>query len=118
MMVLLDTNALTLPYQFKIDLVGEIRKLVPDAQLVTLSQVVGELKHISDRAAGKFALEIINKEGIRVVESTGPADAALLRYASENGAALCTNDIALKKACKEKGVRVIFMRKKRILEMG
>ena len=54
--VLLDTNFLTLPQQFKIDVLEEIKELVPNAELMTLAPVVEELSRLSE---GRIGMELI-----------------------------------------------------------
>ena len=112
--VLLDANFLTLPVQFHIDIFSEIKKIIPDVRFVTITQVVNELKKMDDKAA-KFGLQLLSI--VEVDDEEGNADDALLSYAEKNNAVVCTNDRELKKRCLNKKVPVIFMRKKKILEI-
>ena len=61
--VLLDTNALMMPSQFRIDLFEELRDLLGSYEPVVLTDVVNELKRLSgghgkDAAAARLGLEM------------------------------------------------------------
>ncbi len=115
MMVVLDTNFITLTTQFKIDIFGEVRNRIPDAEFVTTSQVVKELGRLKE---GKVGLEMIKKFKVSVEKAKGDADDSLLDLAIRGQGLLCTNDRELKRRALEKRVPVMFMRKKRILEIS
>jgi len=116
MMVVLDTNFVTLPAQFGVDIFCEISEKIPGARLVTVSQVVDELKRLDKK--GRVGLSLIKKFGVKVVKKEGGTDDALLELADENKGVLCTNDKELKKRALEKKIAVMFMRKKKILELA
>jgi hypothetical protein len=116
MMVVLDTNFITLPVQFGVDIFGEIGKRVPSAKLVTISQVEDELSRLG--AKGTVGKTLLKKFGVRVLKRKGQTDDALLKLAVENNGLLCTNDKELKRRALGDGLSVMFMRKKRILEIS
>ena len=111
---LLDANFLTMPVQFHIDILSEIKKIVPDAYFVTITQIVNELKKMDTNAA-QFGLQLLSL--VEIKEEPGKADDALLSYAKKHSAVMCTNDKELKKRCLEEKIPVIFMRKKKTLEI-
>lgn len=115
MMVVLDTNFLTLPTQFKIDIFGEIKDRIPDAEFTTVHQVTKELERLGKE--GKVSLAMLKKFNVRIVREDGETDDALLDLAFKNGGMLCTNDRELKKRALGKRVPVMFMRKKKTLEI-
>jgi len=117
MKVIIDTNAFAMIKQFKIDLIEEIKKQVPNAEIITIKQVINELKNIKDKTASKYALALIEKEKIKKYEAPqGKTDEAIIKFAEKNKAAVATNDKELKKKCIEKGIPVIYMRQKKKLE--
>jgi len=116
MMVVLDTNFITLPMQFGVDIFGGINERMPNATLVTISQVLEELKRLGKM--GKIGVEMLDKFGVKILKRKGATDDALLQLAVKNHGLLCTNDKLLKKRALEKNVPVMFMRKKRILEIS
>ena len=119
MKVVIDTNAFAMIEQFKIDLINEIKKQIPNAEIITIKQVIKELKEIQDKKAARYALDLIKKEGIKVfdLKKKGKTDDLLLEFAVKEKAALATNDKELKKKCLEAGVPVIYMRKKQKIEV-
>lgn len=119
MKVVIDTNAFAMIEQFKIDLIEEIKKRVPNAEIVTIKKVIEELKNIKDKRASRYALELIKKEKIKEYDTKkeGKTDDILLEFATEKKAAVATNDKKLRKKCLEKGVPVIYMRKKQKIEV-
>ncbi len=119
MKVLLDTNALTIPYQFRIDIFQEIEKQIPKPEYVTLESVVKELERIDDKKASKMAKQLIKAYGIKIVREKGKTDDALLRYAKKENAVLFTNDKELRVRAKKAEVKTAYMRqKKRIFVEG
>ncbi len=115
MMVVLDTNFLTLPAQFKIDIFSEIKDRIPDAEFTTVHQVEKELERLGND--GKVSLAMLKKFNVRIVSEGGETDDALLSLALRNKGMLCTNDRDLKKRALGERVPVMFMRKKKILEI-
>ena len=87
---------------------------MPDAKFVTITQIVNELKEM-DTGAAKFGLQLLSRVDIK--EEPGKADNALLSYAKKHNAIVCTNDQELKRRCLKNKVPVIFMRKKKTLEI-
>jgi len=117
MIVLLDTNFLTIPSKFHIDIFSEIEDIVLKPEFTTIEQVIDELKKIRGKKAGKLALELVKKFKVKIVYEEGKTDDALIKYALEKKAVIATNDKELRKKCIGKKIPVIFMRKKKILEM-
>ncbi len=116
---LLDTNFMTMPYQFGVDVVSEAGRLLGACELVTLDRVVDELKSIGDRKAGKFGLAFMEKFNVRVEKAeTGNTDDSLLEHAKKNKEVLCTNDAPLRKRALARGIPVMFMRKMKTLDIA
>ncbi|MDO5861757.1 MAG: twitching motility protein PilT [Thermoplasmata archaeon] len=105
--VVLDTNALLMPFEIRInldlalqDLLGEVRILVP-------GPLVGELKHLDHRYAGA-ALSLARKYEIVPTETTG--DSAVLELAKKEGAYVLTNDKELRRRLRKERVPLIYLR--------
>jgi rRNA-processing protein FCF1 len=112
--VVLDTNMLVVPAQFRIDIADEIRRLVPGAKMITLSGVVLELEKMKN---GKIGMEFIQKNDVGVIESQGHVDDAIVEYARDKNAIVATNDAMLIKRLKEIGAPVVRVRKKQTLAL-
>lgn len=118
--VVLDTNFLLIPFQFKIDVFKELDYLIDEPyQLVLSSRVKSELTGLSKKvgkhgAAARFALKLIEskKNAIQSITSKVPVDDWIFVYTKENNAIACTNDIQLKRKLKKYGIKVIGLRGK------
>jgi hypothetical protein len=118
MKALVDTNMLLAIAQFKVDVLGELRKL--GYAPVVLSCVKGEIEKISkgkgkDARAAKTALILLERKKAEVAEKEGPTDRALLEVAKEKGWAVATNDLALIKRLKAAEIPVIRLRQRKLL---
>ena len=118
--IILDTNFLMLFGKFRIDLEKELERIsFGPYRIFTLSSVVQELNKIasSKGEAGKnakVALKLIESKKIKIIESSGKVDDALLKMADEN-TIIATNDIELRKKLKTK---TIYLRAKKHLAVG
>ncbi|MDD5337562.1 MAG: hypothetical protein PHS02_03710 [Candidatus ainarchaeum sp.] len=116
--VILDTNFLLIPHQFRIDIVGELEKLIEGPhQLAVSDAIIGELRglaksHGKEGAAARVALEGIRKGAIKIMEGREQdADRWIVDYCSKNpGTVVCTNDVALRRELKKFHVRIVVMR--------
>ncbi|MCD6414020.1 MAG: hypothetical protein J7L23_00135 [Candidatus Diapherotrites archaeon] len=112
--VLLDTNFLTLPQQFHVDIVEEIKFQIPSAELATISPVIDELRELP---TGGVGLELIRKGLVKTIPATGKADDALLERALGDHAVVCTNDKELRKRLRSAGVPVMYLRGRKKLQL-
>ncbi|MEM4729642.1 MAG: twitching motility protein PilT [Thermoplasmata archaeon] len=118
-LVVLDANALMMPFQFSINLDAELQRVLPGCKAVVPSSVVEELRALSaskKRPEARAALELARR--FRVVEAEGVGDEAVLSAALRLGAVLLTNDASLRKRARSAGLRVMYLREKSHLEMG
>jgi len=122
--VILDTNFLTIPYQFGIDIFEEIDRVVEDNyELTTLDCVVEELKKLEksrgkSATAARVALILIKEKNIKVIK-TGKknVDIKIYRMADKN-TIVATNDRELKRRLKNKNVKVLYLRSKKHIVMS
>ncbi len=120
-MVLLDTNALMMPSQFRIDLFEELRDLLGSYEPVVLREVVEELKRLSgghgkDAAAARFGLEISGKCTIVGSGSDeGSVDGRILGYAGMHDGMVLTNDRALRNQLLTARIPVISLKNQKKL---
>lgn len=116
--VVLDTNFLLIPYQFKIDIFSELFHLIEGGyDIVIPSGVKKELEKIASKKGrtalgGRLALKILetNKNNITFVESEGHVDDWILNFAKQKRAIVCTNDRILRTLSKKAGLRTITMK--------
>ncbi len=121
--VVLDTNMLMVPYQFRVNIFSEISRLVPGAKIVTIPQVLKELKELERRGkkeqlGARLALKLIKEKRVDVldVDKDVPTDRALVQLA-EQGFIIATNDKELKKRVWKVGGTVIALRERNRLEI-
>ncbi|MEW6011349.1 MAG: PIN domain-containing protein [Euryarchaeota archaeon] len=110
-----------LPFQFKVDIIEELEKILPSYQLTVPSFVIRELEGIKKTAKGKdklaasIALKMVSSPQIKITEYSlkrgEKVDDALLRISK----VLCTNDRELKKRARSKGITVVYLRQKRYM---
>jgi rRNA-processing protein FCF1 len=119
-LVVLDTNILLVPFQFKINILDELDYLVDVShRFVVSSRTVEELKHIGklvgkDGMAARLAIKMLdaNKERIDIVKSDIEVDDWIVDYSKENRAIVVTNDSALRRRLKAAKVKVAAMKSK------
>lgn len=110
--VVLDSNFLLLPFQFRIDIFTELDKLLDVRYEVCVTKgVVAELKKIKSRHA-RAALSIANK--LPIIDAEGGVDEALLKLASKD-IIIATNDKFLKEKIRKKGAPVVYLRQRKYL---
>jgi rRNA-processing protein FCF1 len=116
--VVIDTNFFMVPFQFNVDIITELEKVLPSYKLTTPSFVINELKGLKRNNKGKIrlnanlALKLANSSKVEIKDisllENETVDDALLRVSE----VLATNDIELKKRAKAKGITVVYLRQK------
>lgn len=121
--IILDTNFLTIPYQFNVNIIEEIECLIDEKyEILTTDGVVKELENLSkksgkDGIAAKIGLEIIKKEYIKIIKTKGNTDDGLVEISDEN-TIIATNEKILRQRLKSKRIKTIYLRSKKQLELG
>ena len=122
--IILDTNFLLIPYQFKVDIFSEIERIMPSGyQLCIIDKAIDELKKLADGAskhslAARLALVFVNTHNIKIMKTKQDKDVdSLIVDNADKDTIVATQDMELKKRLKEKGVILIVMRKKQYLEL-
>lgn len=124
--VILDSNFLFIPSQFRIDVFeGLMTLLNRKFEPILLSPTHKELQRIAERGPPKMrqhallALRLAEKCRIVEVErgSNETPDDVITRVATEWRCPVATNDQALRKRLRDKNVPVIYLRQRSRLEM-
>jgi uncharacterized protein len=125
--VVLDTNILTVPAQFSVDIFAESERVVERRiEFVVLKSVIHELERKLEDAVRtekfkfKIALDFVERCTIIDLDeltSTKPVDNQVLEYAFSVNGIVATNDKELREKCLERGIPVLFMRGKKRLEL-
>jgi rRNA-processing protein FCF1 len=124
--VILDSNALLVPLQFKIDVFSDLERLLNRSfEVILLSSVKRELEALARKGSPKmrknasYALKLAKK--CRYVEVNFPAseltDDVIVKIAEEWKSPVFTNDRKLKQRLRDISVPVIYVRQKSRLEI-
>ena len=108
-LVLLDANALLMPFQFRVNLDREIQRLLGDADVAVPKPVLTELEFLAERdREARAGLRLARR--YRMIDATGSADDALLDLAATLRAVVVTNDQPLLNRLREKGIPRLRLR--------
>jgi len=118
--VILDSSAIMMLFEFSIDLEGELTRLLGRCCIIVPAPIRTELTVLSLRGDGrkyqmaKASLKLIERyEVVDVDEKT--ADDAVFSLAKETNGIVVTNDKELRGRLKEISLSVIFLRAKKRL---
>ena len=123
--ILLDTNFLLIPVQFKVDIFSEIERICNfNYKLFVLDKIIEELKGIiqhqkgKDKDAAKLALKLIALKGINIIktEKNITTDTTIIDTAKK-GFIVATQDKDLKKRLKAESISLIILRQKKYLTL-
>lgn len=122
--VLLDTNALLLPFAHGTRLEEELAELFGPVELLIPSTVLVELGTLAYKGQGATArhakMAVKFAQRCRVLATRLPGDDGLLEVARSTGAVVVTNDRTLQAECQKSGLRVVVSREhgRRLALMG
>ena len=124
--IIVDTNFLLMPYEYRLDMVSELRRIIHSPITLVVSQgTLNEIATLAGRngrraAAARFVESNMDKFKsafeFEIVPETGAVDKWILKYAQEKLLTVATNDVPLRKRLLAKGVPVIVMKGKSKLE--
>jgi len=124
--IILDSNALFVPLQFKIDIFEELKNLLKtNLEYILLSPVQQEVQELAEkgqpqmRKNAAYALELARKCKLVKVDATYGSfpDDIILRISQEWNCPVFTNDRQLRKKLRDINVPVIYVRQKSCLEI-
>ncbi|MEK6983560.1 MAG: PIN domain-containing protein [Nanoarchaeota archaeon] len=122
--IIIDTNFLMIPYQFRVDIFSEFRRICSfNYQLFIFGQTINELKKIIDEQTGKnkkaaqFALKLVKLKNINIIKSE-QTDVDTLILSNLNEEIIpATQDIMLKRELAKRGASIIILRQKKYLQL-
>ncbi len=125
--IIIDSNALFVPLQFKIDMIGELERLLNRRfELVILSPVKCELEQLAEKGTPKtrktagYALKLAEKyKYVKVDEDSAEqtVDDIIVKIAANWKTPVFTNDAELRRRLRDISVPVIYLRQKSRLEI-
>ncbi len=105
--VVLDTNALLLPFERSINVDAQLRSLLGECQIFVPGPIVGELKRSASRHA-PAALRLLSRYTIEDTAAVG--DSAVIELAERLNAYVVTNDRILIGKLRQRRIRTILLR--------
>lgn len=125
--VVLDTNILTVPAQFSIDIFSETERVLERrVEFVVLKSIIGELERKLEVAVRtekfKFKIALDFVERCTIIDLDEPltsktVDDQVLEYAQLVDGVIATNDKELRERALAQGIPVLYMRGKKRLEL-
>jgi hypothetical protein len=105
--VVLDTNALLMPFEFSINLDLELQRLLGSCMVYVPGPVIGELKRSRSKHA-RVALALARK--YPVAETSVQGDNGVIDVAERLQAFVVTNDFVLRDKLRRLKLKTIFLR--------
>jgi rRNA-processing protein FCF1 len=125
--VIMDTNFLTVPAQFGVDVFTEAERVLERSlDFILLDSVVEEIKSNLERASRtevrmfRVALDLVERcTVVNLAEASklAPVDDQLLEYTKSVEGVLATNDCELRERATSQGIPVLLLRGKKHLEL-
>jgi rRNA-processing protein FCF1 len=123
--VIMDSNALFVPLQFKMDIFSELERLLNrHFSLILLSSVKRELETLAEKGSPKmrknavYALKLGKKcTYAKIDQENSQVDDVIVEMAEKWRAPVFTNDVVLRKRLRDISVPVIYVRQKSRLEI-
>jgi hypothetical protein len=124
--VILDSNFLFIPSEFRLDIFEELESLLgQNVDLILLSVTYQEIRRLSEEGSPKtrrqasLALELVERCCVVQVERglEETCDDVIVRVAREWKSPVATNDRALRRRLRSEGVPVVFLRQRHRLEL-
>jgi len=122
--IILDTNFLLIPAQFKVDIFSEIDRICDfKYKIFILDKSIKELKDIINKQKGKakknadIALQLIKFKKLTILKTKGDkiVDDQILELTKNNQYIIATQDKELIKKLKKQKARIITLRQKKYL---
>jgi len=126
--IIIDTNFLLIPYQFKVDIFSEIKRIcdfkyrlcIIDKTLEEMKKIIATQKEKHRRAAVLGVMLLGQKNVYKIRAKKGKSvDESILEIACKDkkGYVVATQDAELKRKLKEKGISLIVLKGKSHLEL-
>ena len=115
--MLLDTNALYLPFRVGLDLVAEVERLLPGARPSVPAPVLGELDRLEARGVEHARAARALAGQFPSLAGAGRGDAGVLAAATRLGASVVTADRRFAERLRRAGVAVLIPRDRNRLHL-
>ena len=119
--VILDSNAIMMVFEFSIDLEDELTRLLGSYHIVVPKSIIEELEFLSEHGKGKKkliakpSLKSVNGYDVVDIDIGGKGDSAVFYLARKLSGVVVTNDRELRKRLRNASLHVIYLRGKKRL---
>ena len=121
--IIIDTNFLLVPYQFKVDIFSELERLFGVYEAYIIDKTIQELNDIKsvggkNKIAANIGLELVKQKKVLTIKSDDSTyvDDVIVNFCKKNkDYFVATNDVDLKKRLKHSEINVIQLRQKKYL---
>ena len=118
--ILVDTNFLLIPFQFKVDIFKEIDRIIDEKyEIFIIDKTIGELEKLikggkeKEIKAARLALQLIKKFNIKIINAQGDNVDDIIVQLKDKDTIVATMDKELRKRLKGD---VIVLRQKKYLK--
>ena len=119
--VILDSSAIMMSFEFSIDLEDELTRLLGKYQIIIPKPIVDELEFLAKHGRGKKksiakpALDFVKRYDISELNTSEKGDDVVIHFAQELSGIVVTNDRELIRRLRELLIKVIYLRGKKRL---
>lgn len=120
--VLMDANALMIPFQFHVNVEAEVERVITGGYEIKVpSSVIEELEDLTEELSGqdqwaaKMALKLAGN--FTEIDTDERGDPGILELAGSEDAVVVTNDRLLRARLRAKDIPVLFLRSKAYLAL-
>ena len=116
--VILDSNAIMMLFEFSIDLEDELTRLLGKYHVIVPKPIIEELEFLSKHGKGKKkfiakpALEFVSRYDVDSEDTDEKGDNAVFHLAKKLSGIVLTNDRVLRKRLRKESLHVIYLRGK------
>ncbi|NQU79275.1 nucleotide-binding protein [Candidatus Woesearchaeota archaeon] len=124
--IILDTNFLLIPIQFKVDIFSEIDRLISEPyKLCIIDSTLDELNKIKETASGKdknaanLAIQLLKAKNVHTITTSKDknVDNLIVELAESPEYLVATQDKELKQRLKANKIKIIILKQKKYLEI-
>lgn len=127
--IILDTNFLLIPGEFKVDIISEIERIckfnytlwIVDKTIDEIENIIETAEKQKSRMAAKLAKQVIKKNSIKLIPTKKSderiVDDIIVDLVNKHEYIVATQDKGLKDRLKDKMIRLIILRQKRYLKL-
>jgi rRNA-processing protein FCF1 len=119
--IIIDTNFLLVPEQFKVDIFTEIKNALGDVEFYIIDKTLDELQKIidnggKDKIAAKIGLELVKRKKLNELTSTSYVDDAIVEVCKQDPKFMvATNDVVLKRKLRKINIKTIELKQKKYI---